>query len=166
MKNVFGKIAVVAGLFMVSLSSCKKEETFTGNPDAYTGVEISKVTSTSSSVTVEGIIGKKLVPTDVVAKVVISKQDEADKKVVLYTYTNVALSSTTSPLNTKLVGPYGKDANIVYSFSTALTLKELGTGVKATKATTLTLDLYDATKVIASVEIKTADWNVKLLTVK
>jgi hypothetical protein len=166
MKNVFGKIAVVAGLFMVSLSSCKKEETFTGKPDAYTGVEISKVTSTSSSVTVDGIIGKNLVPTDVVAKIVISKQDEADKKVALYTYTNVALSSTASPLNTKLVGPYGKDANIVYSFSKTLTLAELGTGVKTTKATTVTIDIYDATKVIASVEMKTADWSVKLLTAK
>jgi hypothetical protein len=164
MKNVFGKITVLASLILVSLSSCEKEDTFTGNPDSFTGVEIREVTTTSPNFTVNGVIGKKLVPTDVIAKVVVSKQDADDKKVVLYTYLNVALSSTTSTLNTKLVGPYGKDSNIIYSFSKTFTIAELGTGVKATKATTMTLDFYDATKVIASVEVKTADWNIKLAT--
>jgi hypothetical protein len=161
-KNLLRQFTVIAGLIIVSLSSCEKDDsTPTVNSEAFTGIQISAVTTTKTDVTINGLIGKNNVPNDVIAKVVISKQDKDDKRVVMYTYQNVALSSTNS-LNTKLVGPYVKDTNIVYSFSKTLTLAEIGPGVKLTKATTLTIELFNATNKILDVEVKTADWGVKL----
>lgn len=109
------------------------------------------------------MIGKRILATTVLPNVVISKLDEKGAKVVMYTYTNLDLNSTSNALNTKLVGPYGKESNVVYSFSTAIPLANLGHGVKETKATTLTFEVYDATKVIAVYEVRTADYSIKLL---
>jgi hypothetical protein len=162
-KNLLKQFTVIAGLVIVSLSSCEKDDAApTVNPQAFTGIQISTVTATKTDVTIAGLIGKNNIPNEVIAKVVISKQDKDDKRVVMYTYDNVALNGTNS-LNTKLVGPYVKDANVVYSFSKTLTLAEIGSGVKLTKATTLTIELFNATNKILDVEVKTADWGVKLL---
>jgi hypothetical protein len=164
MKNLFKKFAVISTLIIVSFSSCEKDESPpTVSPDIFTGIQISGVATTKTDITINGLIGKSNFPNEVIPKVVIYKQDKDDKKVALYTYENVALNNGTSALNTKLVGPYVKDANVVYSFSKTLTLAELGTGVKTTKATTVTIELYDATKKVLDVEMKTGDWGVKLL---
>jgi hypothetical protein len=163
MKNLFGKFALLAGLVIVSLSSCDKGETEpTDNPVSYTGMEIVLITTENKNVTVNGIIGKKNVKNDILSKVVISNLDKDGKTVVLYTYENVNLNDANSPLNTKLVGPYGKDDNIVYSFSKTLNVAELGPGVKQTKATTITFQVYDGTNLIISTSWKTDDYGVKL----
>lgn len=163
MKNLFGKFALLAGLVIVSLSSCDKDETApTDNPASYTGMEISSIKTENKNVVVTGIIGKKNAKNDVLSKVVITNLDKDGKTAVLYTYENVDLNSASSPLNTKLVGPYGKPDNIVYSFSKTFNIAEFGPGVKETKATTITFQVYDDNNLIISTSWKTNDYGVKL----
>lgn len=125
-------------------------------------MEISSIKTENKNVVVTGIIGKKNAKNDVLSKVVITNLDKDGKTVVLYTYENVDLNSASSPLNTKLVGPYGKPDNIVYSFSKTFNIAEFGPGVKETKATTITFQVYDDNNLIISKSWKTNDYGVKL----
>jgi hypothetical protein len=168
MKTLLSKFTLIAllGLFSVLLTSCEKDDdvnTILPADDAYTTLEVNAAGAQNNVVTISGIIGKKIQATTVLPKVVISKLDDKGAKVPMYTYTNLDLNSATNGMNTKLVGPYGKESNVVYSFSTAIPLADLGHGVKETKATTITFEIYDATKVIAVYEVRTADHNIKLL---
>jgi hypothetical protein len=160
MKNLFGKFAVAASLVILSLTSCEKEDTQTGSSNSYTTFEVSNVTLLNKDVTVEGRIGEKLLVNNKIPKIQISRTDEAGKKAVIYTFENVDITSTKAPIIFKAKAAYGNSANMVYDYSTTFPLLALGKGVKG--STTITLDLWDATKIVSTCTTTNVDYNIKL----
>jgi hypothetical protein len=160
MKNLFGKFAVAASLVILSLTSCEKEDTQTGSSNSYTTFEVSNVTLLNKDVTVEGRIGEKLLVNNKIPKIQISRTDEASKKGVIYTYENVDITSTKAPMIFKAKAAYGNSANMVYDYSTTFPLAMLGKGVKG--STTITIDVWDATKIVSTYTTTNLDYNIKL----
>jgi hypothetical protein len=160
MKNLFGKFAVVASLFILTLTSCEKEETLTGDQNAYTTFEVSNVTSANSNIQVDGRIGEKLATNKLIPKMTITRTDEVGKKGIIYTYKDINLATPNTGITLTPLGAYGKSTNTIYGFSIVFPAKLLGKGVKG--STTITIDVWDATKVISTFTTTNLDYGIKL----
>jgi hypothetical protein len=160
MKNPFGKFAVIASLFILTLTSCEKDATLKGDENSYTTFEVSNVTLANKFIKVDGIIGEKLATNNIIPKMTVSRTDEAGKPAVIYTYTNVNLTGTNEGITITPNGTYGKSTNKVYNFSVSFPAVALGKGVKG--STTVTINVYDATKVVATFNTTNLDYNIKL----
>lgn len=160
MKNLIGKFAVVASLLVLTFTSCKKEETLKGDENAYTTIEISNVALANKLIQVDGIIGDKLAVNNIVPKIQITRTDEKGGKAIIYTYKNVNLTTLNEGITFKPNGTYGNSANKVYNFTIIFPAALLGKGVKG--STTVTIDVFDASKIVSTFATTNLDYNIKL----
>lgn len=160
MKNLFGKFTLVASLLVLTFTSCKKEETIKGDENAYTTFEVSNVISANKMIQVDGIIGEKLAVNNIIPKIQITRTDEKGVKGTIYTYSNVNLTTENAGITFKPNGTYGNAKNKIYNFSIVFPAVLLGKGVKG--STTVTIDVFDASKVVATFATTNLDYNIKL----
>jgi hypothetical protein len=164
MKNLFGKFAVMASLFILTLTSCKKEEAIKGDENGYTTFEVSNVTlltaASAKIIKVDGLIGEKLATNNIIPKMTITRTDEKGVPAMIYTYKNVNLTGSNENITITPNGTYGKATNKVYNFSISFPAAALGKGVKG--STTITINVYDATQVISTFNTTNLDYNIKL----
>lgn len=155
------KVLLIASLLLASvtfLTSCEKDEMpSTVNQDAYTLLKVDSVRTNKVVKTIYGLLGERGAINGNIPRITFSTLDSVGKKVLLRTYTSVNLNDQ-NPLNTKLVGAVGINKSVVYSFNHSLTLKEIGTGDKKTKITTVIIDMYDATKIVQTFNVRSDEW--------
>lgn len=159
MKNYLGKFAVLATLFMLNLTSCKKDETLTGDPNSYTTFEVFNVAKVNTLIKVDGRIGEKLVSNNIIPKMTITRTDAKGTKAQVYTQLNADVTKAPAGLTFTAPAPYGKLTNNVYGFSLSFPAAIL---VGVTAATSITIDIWDATKVVATFTTTNSDYNIKL----
>jgi hypothetical protein len=160
MKNLFGKFALTASLFILTFSSCKKEEALKGEPNSYTTFEVYNVAKINTFIQVDGRIGEKVVTNNIIPRMTITRTDEKGVKGIVYDQYIVALAKPPLGLTFTPLATYGRETNKVYGFSLLFPVEILGKGVKGT--TNITIDIWDATKIIATFNTTNLDYNIKL----